>query len=227
MSRARHEYKYLINAVQEELLRQRAACLLARDPYAGADGSYFIRSLYFDDPDDGCLLDNESGTDRRSKFRIRYYNHDSSVLRLEKKSKIRGMTRKVSCPLSQEEGRMLTEGRIPAVTPGLPPQKQQLFLELQLRGLTPKVIVSYERIPFVYAAGNVRITFDRKLSSSGDVSRFLSGDYGFRPVAGPGTSVLEVKWDQLLPPHIQDSLQLDSLQWTSFSKYYMCRIYHL
>ncbi len=227
MSRARHEYKYLINQAEEELLRQRAACILAPDPYSGPDGSYFIRSLYFDDHNDSCLLDNESGTDRRSKFRMRYYNDDISLLRLEKKSKVRGMTIKVSCPLTPEEGQMLAEGRIPAVTPDLSGQKQQLFLELQLRCLTPRVIVSYERIPFVYPAGNVRITFDRKLSSSGDTGRFLSGDYGFRPVMSLGSSVLEVKWDQLLPLHIQDSLQLNSLQWTSFSKYYMCRVYHL
>ena len=71
MSRARHEYKYLINQAEEELLRQRAACILAPDPYSGPDGSYFIRSLYFDDHNDSCLLDNESGTDRRSKFRMR------------------------------------------------------------------------------------------------------------------------------------------------------------
>ena len=138
MSRARHEYKYLINQAEEELLRQRAACILAPDPYSGPDGSYFIRSLYFDDHNDSCLLDNESGTDRRSKFRMRYYNDDISLLRLEKKSKVRGMTIKVSCPLTPEEGQMLAEGRIPAVTPDLSGQKQQLFWSCSSDALLPE-----------------------------------------------------------------------------------------
>ena len=96
-----------------------------------------------------------------------------------------------------------------------------------LRHLKPKVIVTYERVPFVYPGGNVRVTFDQKITSSAELGAFLSGEYAQRPILPVGKSVLEVKWDELLPLHIKDALNMDTLQWSAFSKYYMCRILHL
>ena len=227
MNRYRHEYKYLIDARTESILKIRASGVLMPDPHAREDGSYFIRSLYFDDRQDSCLQENEAGTDPRSKFRIRYYNSDPSRRQLEMKSKTRGMTLKESCSITREECQCFMAGQIPAITPEMPSMKQSLFSEMAVRALEPKVIVSYERIPFVYPGGNVRVTFDRMLSSSTDIPAFLDGNYVTRPVFTLGNSILEVKWDEALPLHIKDVLKLDWLQWTAFSKYAMCRRYHL
>ncbi len=227
MNRYRHEYKYFLDGTKESILRIRADGILMRDTHVQADGTYFIRSLYFDDYDDSCAKENEAGTDPRSKFRIRYYNNDTTHIRLEKKSKTRGMTLKESCKLTLEECRSFVKGEIPPVTDDMPSVKQNLFLEMQLRCLMPKVIVSYERIPYVYPGGNVRVTFDRNISSSVDISHFLDGTYISRPILPLGQSILEVKWDEVMPLHIKDVLALDQLQWTAFSKYYMCRVYHL
>lgn len=227
MGRYRHEYKYLIDSRTESILRIRASGVLMPDSHTNSDGSYFIRSLYFDDRQDSCLIENEAGTDPRSKFRIRYYDSDSQNLHLEKKSKTRGMTLKESCPITREECQVLMTGQVPAITREMPEAKQKMFSEMAVRALVPKVIVSYERIPFVYPGGNVRVTFDRMLSSSTDIPAFLDGDYITRPVFALGNSILEVKWDEALPLHIKDVLKLDWLQWTAFSKYAMCRRYHL
>ena len=227
MGRFRHEYKYQIDSQTEEILKIRAKGVLMPDNHAGSDGSYFIRSLYFDDRQDSCLRENISGTDPRSKFRIRYYNSDIDLLRLEKKSKIRGMTIKESCAITRKECSLLMAGVIPEITPDMLEQKKKLFSEMIMKSLIPKVIVSYERIPFVYAGGNVRVTFDRQLTSSVDIADFLDGNYKVRPVFAMGQSILEVKWDEVLPRHIKNTLKLDSLQWTAFSKYSMCRKYHL
>ena len=227
MSRYRHEYKYLIDAGQEGILRVRTAAILRPDPHVRSDGSYLIRSAYFDDLHDTCLEENLAGTDPRSKFRIRYYNCDTGRLTLEKKSKRRGMCLKESCSLTEGECRALLAGDTPPVSPDAPPIKKALLTELFRRGLAPKVIVTYERIPFVYEGGNVRVTFDRRLTSSNDVGRFLTGGYAQRPVLPTGHCVLEVKWDEALPRFIRDVLTLDGLTWTAFSKYYMCRRFHM
>ena len=227
MNSYRHEYKYVIDAAQRQILLIRASGLMQRDIHAGADGAYLIRSLYFDDDRDTCFYENESGADPRSKFRIRYYNDDAAALRLEKKSKRHGMTRKESCPLTQDEANILTEGGIVPVKSGMPDDKKRLLLELQRRRLKPKVIVTYRRIPFVCTAGNVRVTFDEGITSSDETSRFLTHDYRQRPVMPLGQSILEVKWDDLLPLHIKGMMQLDTLQWSAFSKYYTCRRIHL
>lgn len=227
MNRYRHEYKYLLSAAQMQLLQLWAAGLLAKDPHADKTGAYLIHSLYFDDLNDTCLQENLAGTDHRAKFRIRYYNQDTSYLRLEKKSKLRGMTQKEACDLTEAECRSLMQGQIPPILPDMPPQKHKLLTQLQLGGLIPKVIVSYLRTPLVYPGGNVRVTFDQNISSSNDIAHFLDGNYPTRPILPPGQCVLEVKWDEVLPRHIYTGLALDQLQWSAFSKYCLCRRYHL
>ncbi|MCM1224024.1 MAG: polyphosphate polymerase domain-containing protein [Lachnospiraceae bacterium] len=227
MNRYRQEYKYLLDCVQESILLVRASGILGKDPHALQDGGYLVRSLYFDDYDDTCLFENESGTDCRSKFRLRYYNDGFSKARLEKKSKVRGRTLKEACMTSEEESLALMSGEIPDVKPEMSEEKRRMFMEMRIRRLVPKVIVSYDRIPFVYGNGSVRITFDKNITSSHDIGSFLDGDYASRPILSQGNSILEVKWDDVLPLHIKDVLGLDTLAWTAFSKYYMCRTYHL
>ena len=126
--------------------------------------------------------------------------------------------------LSPEEAERLTAGVIPEVRGDMPAEKRSLLWEMASRGMMPKVIVTYRRIPFVYTAGNVRVTFDEGITSSDETDSFLTGDYRQRPVLSPGRSVLEVKWDELMPSHIKELLQLDTLQWSTFSKYYTCRL---
>ena len=227
MNRYRHEYKYIINANQEAVLQIRAMGILNRDSHVDADGMYTVRSLYFDDHLNSCYYENQNGTDIRSKFRLRYYSDRTDLIMLEKKSKFRGMTMKESCKMSMEECTQLIHGQMIEVQDDMPSVKQQLLLELQKRRLQPKVIVTYDRIPFVYTAGNVRVTFDKNITSSSEVEKYLNVKYRQRPVLENARSVLEVKWDELLPLHIKEVMQLDTLQWSSFSKYYMSREYHL
>ena len=227
VKRFRHEYKYLIDAKQEAILKIRAMGIMQLDSHVRANGSYMIRSAYFDDINDSCLSDNLAGTDPRSKFRIRYYNFDTGWIFLEKKSKIRSMCLKDSCPLTVEECEIFLRGEVPPITEDMPPEKKELFTEVRLRGLVPKVIVTYERIPYIYSGGTVRVTFDKEITSSVDLDHFLTGDYIQRPVLPCGHSILEVKWDEVMPRHLKDVLQLEGLNWTAFSKYFMCRRFHL
>lgn len=225
--RYRHEYKYVIDARQEAILRVRMGGLLQPDSHTDETGAYMVRSAYLDDIFDSCLNDNLLGAEPRSKFRLRYYGDDPETLRLEKKSKRSGMTLKEQCPLTRGEAESILSGAYPVFGQDAPALKKRLLTEAAQRGLSPKTIVTYERVPFVYAGGNVRVTFDRMLSSSGEVTRFLTRDHPTRPVLPAGQMILEVKWDEILPSFIRDALQLEGLQWTAFSKYYMCRAVHL
>ena len=224
MDKYRHEYKYLIDSGQCAVTLIKTRALMLPDPHAGDDGSYIIRSLYFDDRDNTCFYQNEAGTDPRAKYRIRYYDDDTSFIRLEKKIKRHGMTLKRSCALTPEEAQTLADGGFPVIGSDMPEEKRRMLYELISRGMLPKVIVTYRRVPFIYPAGNVRVTFDSDITSSDDTSKLLTHDYRERPVLPPGKSVLEVKWDELLPAHIKNMLQLDTLQWSAFSKYYTCRL---
>ena len=101
-----------------------------------------------------------------------------------------------------------------------------MFCQMQLQNLRPVVIVQYVRTPYINRTGNVRVTFDYNIASSNDIAGFLNPDIPLRQVLPTGQSILEVKWDELLPSYIREQLELESLQWTSFSKYYLCRKYN-
>ena len=204
----------------------RAQGLLERDAHAGADGAYLIRSLYFDSPDDDCFYENENGVDPREKYRIRFYNCDASRISLECKAKTSGMTRKTACPITSDQCRQFMAGEIPEPERDVSQKQAAMFMQMRQKSLRPVVIVQYTRMPFVCDAGNVRVTFDDAITSSNDIAGFLQPEIPLRSVLGTGESILEVKWDELLPSYIKEQMGLDSLQWTSFSKYYLCRKYN-
>lgn len=85
----------------------------SRDSHTGAEGSYQIRSLYFDDYQNSCYMSNENGVDEREKFRIRIYNHSTERITLECKEKYRGMTHKSSSPITLSQCEKLMPGRNP------------------------------------------------------------------------------------------------------------------
>ena len=223
----RHELKYVISTAQMSLLKCRLAGIMRPDPHVGADGIYTIRSLYFDDYDNRCYYENENGTDPREKFRIRIYNHSDRRITLECKRKERGKTRKTSCPLTAEQTNALIEGKYLPITDDQPALLRKLLLQMHMQGLRPVVIVEYERIPYIYKNGNVRVTFDTQISSSSDAAEFFSDVIQKRPVMPAGWHLMEVKFDEYLPDFIYRSLNLGQLQQTAFSKYYLCRKYSL
>ena len=219
----RHELKYVISAGEIPMIQNRIRHLLPQDPNAGPTGSYTIRSLYFDDYENRCYYENENGTDPREKFRIRIYDHSTEKITLECKRKEHGKTLKTSCPLTVEQTRLLMAGKpIPDIAKQ-PPVLQKLTVLMLTKRMRPVVIVEYDRIPYVYPNGNVRITLDTNIASSSDVGSFLDETIPKRPEMPLGQQLLEVKYDEYLPDFIYRSLQLHSLRQTAFSKYYICR----
>lgn len=226
-NRYRHEFKYLCSYGELMMLKVRLQGLVSLDTHVGEAGVYNIRSLYFDDIYDTCYRENEAGTDPREKFRIRIYDHSSERISLELKRKVRGKTQKLSCLLTEEQCRGLMEGEIPVLQENSPALLRKLCLLMQTRHMRPKVIVEYERVPYVYPHGNVRITMDENISASNRTDRFLERQIPLRPILEAGQHILEVKYDEYLPDGIYRTIQSGNLRQTAFSKYYLCRRYHL
>lgn len=223
----RNEIKYLVSETQLVLLENRIRNLIQPDRHAGADGTYQIRSLYFDDFENTYYRENEMGTDPREKFRIRIYNGDPGRISLELKKKQHSMTQKLSCLLTEEQCRELMAGRPLPADPSYPPVLQKMNLLMKTRLLKPKVIVEYDRTPFVEKLGNTRVTLDRNIRSSNAVASFLEKRVPARPIMPAGKQILEVKYDEFLPDYLYRNLQLSHLRQTTFSKYYLCRRYSL
>lgn len=219
----RHEWKHEITPSDLTVIRQRLRAVAKSDGHA-ENGIYLIRSLYFDTPSDAALREKLDGVDRREKFRIRYYGLDPYTLRLEKKSKWNGLGTKETVPLTEAEARALTD-RCPAPPPeNAPPLIRELYDKMRTRGLRPKTIVDYTREPYVYLAGNVRVTLDYGIRTGLGGTNFLDPACVTIPVPGDPV-ILEVKWDAFLPDFIRDAVQLEGRRTAAFSKYAACRAY--
>ena len=218
----RQELKYSLARGEYAAIRQRCRTVMRPDPHTGPDGTYRIRSLYFDDLGDSALLENYSGVSRREKFRIRLYNENPATLHLEKKIKIAGKGRKVACPMTPEQLDRLLKGDL-AWMPGTDyPLLRELYVRMKDDLLRPKTIVSYRREPYIYGPGNVRVTFDYDIRSGVCRTDLLNPDVPLVPVA-PDRVLLEVKYDAFLPDIVRMVLQEGTPRVRAFSKYAACR----
>lgn len=220
----RHERKYPITEADYRALRQRLRAVMKPDPHVGADGTYHIHSVYFDNYRDKALREKIDGVQRREKFRIRYYDDDFSYITLEKKIKHNDLCMKLDAPIGLEDfRRILSE---PGDWMLEHPQMlvRELYCKMQLQQLRPRVLVSYTREPYIYPAGNVRVTFDSGIRSS-LFHRLEAGGKipDIEATQGQEGCVLEVKYDGFLPEFLSNLLQLNGLRQQAFSKYGVCR----
>ena len=218
----RHEYKHQVNLADIYGLRTRLLAIAGHDSNCDADGTYFVKSLYFDNYMDKALREKIDGVNKREKFRIRYYGMDTSFIRLEKKSKINGLCNKVTCRITAEECQKIIDGDIEFMKDSEFELMRELYSKMKYQLLRPKCIVAYTRECFVYPPGNVRVTIDMNICGSNNVKEFLNPDLPFLQTYHE--VILEVKWDEYLPQIIRDLVQVKSRRSAAFSKYAAIRI---
>lgn len=219
----RHEWKHRITYADLLALRPGLAAVMQPDPFA-IDGRYFIRSLYFDTPNDTALREKIEGVNMREKFRIRYYNHDTSLIRLEKKSKLNGLCCKQKARLTAKEAAQIAAGDIGWLPESERPLLIELYSKMLSTGLAPKTLVDYVREPFIFPAGNVRVTLDYDIRTALSCTDLLNCNAPTAP-ADPSAIILEVKWDEFLPDIIRRIVQVDNCRSAPYSKYAAGRIY--
>lgn len=213
----RHEYKFSINMCDIVMLRSRLDAVADHDEHCGDDGTYTVRSLYFDNYADKVLREKADGTDKREKFRIRYYGDDTSFIRLEKKSKIGSLCSKQSTAITYDNCAELIKGNTGFLIGSNSNIMRELYAKMQFQLLRPKAIVEYNRECYVYPPGNVRITIDTHICGSYAVNGFLNTEAVFASFCP--YCILEVKYDEFLPYAIEAAVQLKDRRVRAFSKY--------
>lgn len=221
---ARHEFKHSLNYGDYVVLRDRLRHIMSRDSHTDENGVYRVRSLYFDTPGDKALREKIEGVDKREKFRIRRYLGNADYLRLEKKSKVHGMCYKRSVQITAEEVAAIQYGDLLWMKDDDRQLIPELYAKIRSEQLIPKTVVDYTREPFVCAAGNVRITFDKDIRTGLFSTDFMSDDLP-TVKAGDEIVLLEVKYDQFIPEYVSNILQLGSRRASACSKYALCRVY--
>lgn len=224
----RHELKYYINMASYYVLRHRLSTILQLDENADEKtGDYHIRSLYFDDHEETSLMTKIAGTDEREKFRVRIYNMEDNVIRLERKIKKDQYILKHSCGITRKEFDMLMQGECSFLL-----QKDKLpagavYFAMRNKGLRPVKVVDYVREAYIHPIEDVRITFDKDLRAGiGDFNIFDKQLFTM-PMMEKGMMVLEIKFNQFLPGYIRRAFDGIEANRSAISKYAICRKYDL
>ena len=219
----RHEVKHEISYHDMLILRQRLRAVMKPDEHA-VNGSYEIRSLYFDNLDDKALREKMDGVNVREKYRIRLYNNDPSQIHLERKFKQGSLGYKNTAELTLEQARAIAGGDVDWMAKSTDEVILGFYTRIRNEGLEPKAIVDYTREPFVFGPGNVRVTLDYNIRTAMRCTDFLNPKCVTIPVKD-SPCILEVKWDHYLPDVIRDAIQLGHRHSTAYSKYAASRMY--
>ena len=217
----RHELKYICSDLELRIVEQKLRVVMRPDSHADPNGEYLIRSVYFDDYQRSRFFENEDGVDPREKFRIRAYNCSDARISLEKKIKSHGMTGKRSCLIDRETCERMLAGQSVRNRLGQHPLLDEWILQRETAGLRPVMLGEYVRKPYIYSAGNVRITFDRYITASFRTQDLFEPRISRIAVLPTGYHVLEVKYDDFLPDVIYQLIDNGHMRQTTFSKFYL------
>lgn len=219
----RHEYKFYINLGDYYILRSRLKNIMKIDKNSKLGNGYVIRSIYFDDINDKALFEKISGVNHREKFRIRFYNNDTSFIKLEKKLKHNRLTAKYSELISKEECEKILDGDIDWIRFTNRNLLNELYIRMKSELFKPKTIVDYTREAYIYPMGNVRVTFDKSIKSGIFSTKIFDEELATMKALDPRLIILEVKYDEFLPSIISDIIQIGDRRATAVSKYALCR----
>lgn len=221
----RHEYKYHINFMDYIFIKNKINKFMSLDNNAMNGCDYNVRSLYFDDLKNTALFEKILGVKDRQKFRIRIYNNKSDVIKLEKKIKHGHLVTKQWTTITEEECEKILLRDYSFINNQSHLVLKEFYGHVKALNLEPKVIVDYDREAYTYRAGNVRITFDKRLKTGGNAVELLNPEAPLVSALENNIMVMELKYDEYLPSHIRDILSLGNRESLSNSKYVLCRKY--
>ena len=224
MRKYRNELKFIINATDAEILKQRLSLLMNTDSNSiNDDNTYLIRSLYFDDVNQTAYYEKIDGVEFRKKYRIRMYNNDDKFIRLECKYKHDNKTSKDQMLIDKDICSKIIEGSLDDFDLDDNNLLTKFILDHKLNHLEPSIIVDYKRLAFIYHVSDVRITFDSKIKSGLYNYNLFDEDATTYSVINDNETVLEVKFNEVLPEAIAIILATVPTFRQAFSKFAVCR----
>ncbi len=219
--RYRHELKFLINYGDKAALTCRMEPLFKLDPHA-TSGGYCIRSLYFDDYWNTAYEEKDAGVLLRKKYRIRIYDFSDRVIKLERKKKFGQWIHKEDASLTRDEFYRILDGDYDFLLRSDQSLCREFYAECVSHVMRPRVIVDYEREPWIMDAGTVRVTFDMNMRAGICGFDIFDADLPTLPIVEPDKLIMEVKFTEFCPQSVRDIMPPAASELTAFSKYALC-----
>lgn len=218
----RHEMKYVIPVHLHQEMAAVFRRMMAYDSHAGPTHEYNIRSLYFDDMYRSAYNEKLDGIQHRRKYRIRIYNCQDQPIALECKHKDGPYIFKESVYISRAEYDRILLGDVGFLLKRSEPISREFYIDYRSKLLRPEVVVEYDREPFIFDTGTVRITFDKGVRAMDKNEDMFSWDARSLDVLGRDRMILEIKYTGILPEQIRRLFNAYEIVQTNASKFCMC-----
>jgi len=211
----RYELKYLLDAKQTELLRERLKGHMEVDRY----GKTSIASLYYDTPTYQLIRTSLEKPEFKEKIRLRSYGlaTEESPVFLELKRKAYGIVykRRVQTTIPLVHKFFSGEGDICA--PGQINREITSFRD-HYKELVPSCLIIYDRTAYYEPDGDLRLTIDenpRYRTNDLILTKSMEGI----SLLEEGRTILEIKVQEAVPLWLCGILSAGEIRKGSFSKY--------
>jgi len=223
----RYEFKYLISGrVLSGILRE-LELRLDRDIYSDENGSYFVRSHYFDTDSFDLYYEKLAGLRKRYKFRLRSYSSRSvysDPLFLELKGKNDNLVYKHRLQIAPEKvedtmrkgtkhfAGFLLDSQVESNA------GRRFVFDVFRKKISPSVVVDYHRTAFENQANpDFRVTLDSEIIAYRAESN--GHPTGIGQMMVDGFQILEIKFRYHLPDWFHRLIQEFELRRISYSKF--------
>ncbi|MBN2535938.1 MAG: polyphosphate polymerase domain-containing protein [Spirochaetales bacterium] len=223
ISLCRTELKYFIRYIDYLKIKEILANFLKVDSYSALKKGYWIRSLYFDTPDNKEYIEKILGVENRKKIRLRLYNLEDQTIKLEIKNKYNNYMKKETAHINREDALKLIKGEKDFLLESRNTILNKVYYFMSEKYYMPVVIVDYFRDAFVGNFNNIRITFDHDISACVTELNMFRGDLHLFPVFDNTTIVMEVKYNCFLPTWLKMVLSCIRTVNSAISKYCFSR----
>ena len=229
----RYEFKYFLAKEIAEEIKEHASKFMILDKYANCElnNRYLVRSIYFEDNFNSNFDEKVNGYRIRKKFRLRYYNKNINVgpVFLETKGRNLERTYKRRVKINLSDIEIIKEKKFVYNLLNKYPESvpiQDFVFEFYKKQLKPKILIDYERQPYVNKHGlYFRLTFDQNLSCIKLNNSFENSSRNQKILCKAGYTILEVKFDRGIPLWFHRIIQSYNLRRQSISKFVLGMCY--
>lgn len=218
----RREEKYPLSVIDMSNYKAKFSAILMPDKFS-ANGSYMVRSLYFDTPDDKDFFDKLKEQNLRRKIRLRIYSPYDTKAKLELKQKENIFQKKRSLTISKEDALELINSNYSVLLKYDDDFAREIYSIMCMYAYKPKSIVEYQRYALMAKENNIRLTFDSDIRATESSFDLFSENLPLNPVFPKDKVVFEVKYDKFLLGYISEIVSTINVKNITSSKYCLSR----
>lgn len=218
----RREEKYLVDLTEAAHFSKMFNQVLEKDIFS-QNGSYTVRSLYFDTVYDTDFFDKINEQEFRRKIRLRIYSTKDKTAKLELKQKQNVYQKKRSMTISREDAMELINGNVSVLLKYGNDFADEMYSIMSMNCYRPKTIVEYQRSAFMAKENNIRITFDSNIQATESSFDLFDENLLLYNVLDLNSTIIEVKYDKFMLGYISEIISCINRRSVSSSKYCLAR----